>query len=218
MSPVEAWTQFSYTRRCDGKLPECSTCQKAKVPCIVVDRITQRQQPRGHIEDLEAEVTSLRERVRQFELDIAALDSELKSLEQADGVPPASSSGITAANSDSDHNGALRDGPVTQNESSRTSPLLTEIVLSQTSASQEITATLAGPGGIETANRLTVSSLMPTHNTAEQLLETYFTLRWPAFPVLHQPTFVKQHYAEVTQLGSSASPVSVFLTFMVRVN
>lgn len=180
-----------------------------------MDRITQRQQPRGHIEDLEAEVTSLRERVRQLELDVSARDSELASLRQANDIPPASSPGITTATSDSGHNRALRDGPVTENESSCTSPLLARVVLSQVSASQEITTTLTGPGATETAGRLTVSSLTPPSDTAEQLLEAYFTLRWPALPVLHQPTFVKQHYTEVTQLGDSASPVSVFLTFMV---
>lgn len=56
---------------------------------------------------------------------------------------------------------------------------------------------------------------MPPHDTAEQLLEAYFTLRWPALPVLHQPTFVKKHYANVTQLGDSADAVSIFLTFIV---
>lgn len=180
-----------------------------------MDRITQRQQPRGHIEDLEAEITSLRERVRQLELDISARDSELDALKQANDIPPASPPAITAATSDSDHNRAGRDGPSTQNESSRTSPLLAQVVLSQVSASQEIATTLTGPGATETAGRLTVSSLLPPHDTAEQLLEAYFTLRWPALPVLHQPTFMRQHYANVTQLGDSASPVSIFLTFMV---
>lgn len=180
-----------------------------------MDRITQRQQPRGHIEDLEAEVTSLRERVRQLELDVSARDSELASLSQANGIPPASSPGIRAATSDSDHIPALREGPVTQTESSHTSPLLAQVVLSQVSALQENTITLAGPGATETAGRLTIPSLMPPQDRAEQLLEAYFTLRWPALPVLHQPTFVKQHYADVTQLGNSASPVSIFLTFMV---
>lgn len=195
------------------------------MPCIVVDRITQRQQPRGHIEDLEAEITSLRERVRQLELDVSARDSELASLKQANGLPPARSPGIEAATSDSDHGQVHPDGPVTQNESSRTSPLLAQIVLSQISASQEIAINPGGPrtgrsqsGPLEatqTADRPTVSSLLPPHETAEQLTEAYFTLRWPALPVLHKPTFMKQHYTNVTQHGNSASHVSIFLTFMV---
>lgn len=190
-----------------------------------MDRITQRQQPRGHIEDLEAEITSLRERVRQLELDVSARDSELASLKQANGIPPARSPGIEAATSDLDHSRVHSDGPVAQNESSRTSPLLAQVVLSQISASQEIATNPGGPHtgqsqngppeATQTADRPTVSSLLPPHETAEQLTEAYFTLRWPALPVLHKPTFMKQHYTNVTEHGNSASHVSIFLTFMV---
>lgn len=195
------------------------------MPCIVVDRITQRQQPRGHTEDLEAEITNLRERVRQLELDVSARDSELASLKQANGIPPAPSPGIEAATLDSDHRRVRPDGPVTRNESSRTSPLLAQVILAQVSASQEIAANPEGPrtgqshsgppGATETADRPSVSSLLPPHDTAEQLIEAYFTLRWPALPVLHKPTFMKQHYTDVIQLGNSASHVSIFLSFMV---
>ena len=185
----------------------------------MVDRITQRQQPRGHLEELEAEITNLRERVRQLELDVLARDSELASLKQANGTPAASSPGIPAVTSDSDHNPARRDGPVMHRESSRTSPLLAQAVLSQAAASQENATALRShtgtPGATDKAGRLTVSSLLPPHDTAGQLLEAYFTLRWPALPVLHQPTFLKQHYDSVNQLGSSASHVSIFLVFMV---
>lgn len=190
-----------------------------------MDRITQRQQPRGHVEELEAEITNLRERVRQLELDVSARDSELASLKQTNAAPLAASPGITAVTPDPDHDPTYRGDTVLQNESSRTSPLLAQVVLSQISASQQIATTLSGPpagpshngppGAMETADRPTVSSLLPPHDVAEQLIDAYFTLRWTALPVLHQPTFVKQHYTNVTQLGNSASHVSIFLTFMV---
>ncbi|KAJ0110287.1 uncharacterized protein J7T55_000720 [Diaporthe amygdali] len=195
-------------------------------------RKNKRQQPRGHIEELEAEITNLKERVRQLELDISVRDSELASLKQNTGTPPASTAGIPAANSatpcllsDSDHDRVRREGPVTQNRSSCTSPLLAQVLLSQAAASQEIPTTPGGPGAggsysgtagaTETTVKLSVSSSLPPQDTAKQLQEAYFTLRWPALPVLHQPTFVKQHYTNVTQLGNSASHVSIFLTFMV---
>lgn len=197
-----------------------------------MDRITQRQQPRGHIEELEAEITNLRERVRQLELDVSARDSELASLKENTATVSASSPGIPAPTPatpsllpDPGHDRARGDGPVTHIESSRTSPLLAQVVLSQASALQEGTTALnprtgrsdSGPyGTTETADDgPTVSSLMPPHDTAGQLLEAYFTLRWPALPVLHQPTFMKKHYAKVTQLGDSSDAVSIFLTFMV---
>lgn len=194
------------------------------MPCIVVDRITQRQQPRGHTEELEAELTSLRERVRQLELDLSARDSELACLRQTTSTPIASPR-VPAATSDPDHDQGRRDGPVRHNESTYTSPLLADVILTQAAASQEDATILGGPRTAqthnetpvptETADRLTVSSLIPPHGTAEQLLEAYFTLRWPALPVLHQPTFMKQHYANVIQLGGSANHVSIFLVFMV---
>lgn len=192
-----------------------------------MDRITQRQQPRGHIEELEAEITNLRERVRQLELDVSARDTELASLKQTAGIATASSPAIISATPDPDHDRVQPAGPhaITHNESSHTSPLLAHVVLSQSAPSHGIGTAIGGPrtgrshgetpGVTGTAERLTVPSLLPPHDTAEQLLDAYFTLRWPALPVLHQPTFMKQHYANVTQLGSSASHVSIFLTFMV---
>lgn len=196
-----------------------------------MDRITQRQQSRGHIEELEAEIKNLRERVRQLQLDFEARDSELASLKENTSTVSASSPGIPAPTPatpsllpDPGHDRASEDGPVIHIESSRTSPLLAQVVLSQASALQEGAATLgprtgrsdSGPSGAtETGDRPNVSSLIPPHDTAEQLLEAYFTLRWPALPVLHQSTFMKKHYANVTQLGDSADAVSIFLTFMV---
>ncbi|KAF1346520.1 hypothetical protein BDV97DRAFT_269845, partial [Delphinella strobiligena] len=49
--------------KCDGKSPKCSICEKAGTPCVVVDRTTYRQYPRGHVEDLENEVERLKARV-----------------------------------------------------------------------------------------------------------------------------------------------------------
>src|SRR5579859_3705154 len=69
--------------QCDGKIPVCSTCEKAGTPCTVVDRLTYRQYPRGHVEDLEAQVAALKEENNQ-------LKSELLLLKQSGNSTPLS--------------------------------------------------------------------------------------------------------------------------------
>ena len=84
-SPAKLATDI---RKCDGKLPECSTCKRTGVPCIVVDRVTQRQQPRGHVEDLETDNAQLKERIRQLELEASSRDVKLEILERAASLQP----------------------------------------------------------------------------------------------------------------------------------
>lgn len=117
------------------------------------------------------------------------------------------------------------DGPLTHNDSRHTSAFLAQLVFSQAAASHDnaavsgAPATAPGPNetpvATEAADRPNISSLIPPHDTAEQLLDAYFTLRWPALPVLHRPTFLRHHYRDVTQLGGSVNHVSIFLVFMV---
>ncbi|KAJ9104586.1 hypothetical protein QFC21_002084 [Naganishia friedmannii] len=46
--------------KCDGKLPACSACEKAKVECVGFDAISKKNVSRSYIHELEQEVVALR--------------------------------------------------------------------------------------------------------------------------------------------------------------
>ncbi|WVW84848.1 hypothetical protein I302_106883 [Kwoniella bestiolae CBS 10118] len=53
----------SRKQKCDGKLPACSACERAKVECIGFDAISKTNISRNYLHSLEQEVTSLRAQV-----------------------------------------------------------------------------------------------------------------------------------------------------------
>ncbi|OWZ73938.1 hypothetical protein AYX14_00664 [Cryptococcus neoformans] len=53
----------SRKQKCDGKLPACSACERAKVECIGFDAISKTNISRNYLHQLEQEVTSLRAQV-----------------------------------------------------------------------------------------------------------------------------------------------------------
>ncbi|PSN74071.1 hypothetical protein BS50DRAFT_566967 [Corynespora cassiicola Philippines] len=73
----------SRKNKCDRKLPECSTCKAAGVICVIQDRLTNRQYPRGHVDGLENEVQRLNARVQELELEVKTLKEELLRLPRA---------------------------------------------------------------------------------------------------------------------------------------
>jgi hypothetical protein len=214
-------------RQCDGKLPECSTCKRAGVSCIVVDRVTYRQQPRGHVEDLETEIAQLKERIRQLEHDASTRNAEI---EQADDQPGPSSNpsiaetrgpNVDVIDSISPENGIgqapdsgrLFFGNVLQ-------AVLLRADYKQAHGPSESNYRLR-VGGSKTSNSSQGTALdirplkLPPPEIANQLQNAYFTHRWPALPLLHRPSFLEHHYASVMALRNGASDVSLFLTLMV---
>ncbi|WVN90538.1 uncharacterized protein L203_105775 [Cryptococcus depauperatus CBS 7841] len=53
----------SRKQKCDGKLPACSACERAKVECIGIDAISKTNISRNYLHQLEQEVESLRAQV-----------------------------------------------------------------------------------------------------------------------------------------------------------
>lgn len=56
---------------------------------------------------------------------------------------------------------------------------------------------------------------IPDLEEAEKLQDAFFTHQWASLPFLHKPSFLKNHYEPVMADPQSASPISLFLTFMV---
>ncbi|WWC88553.1 uncharacterized protein L201_003464 [Kwoniella dendrophila CBS 6074] len=57
----------SRKQKCDGKLPACSACERAKVECIGFDAISKTNISRNYLHSLEQEVASLRAQVAAFQ-------------------------------------------------------------------------------------------------------------------------------------------------------
>lgn len=210
--------------KCDGEIPTCGTCQKAGTPCIVVDRLTYRQYPRGHIEALERENELLRAKTTD-------LESKLANALPREGH-------AAAAGSQDDPTALVPGAQVAELDLSSLSPSkyvgeasgsffgkIMQTMLLQTDYKHE-----QGP----TQNKLRLR-VRPTENAdsplsrgestehcgfpsselANQLQEEYFRSRWPALPFLHRPTFMDVHFQAVMQLQRGATPASLFLFFAV---
>ncbi|KLT45067.1 hypothetical protein CC85DRAFT_299937 [Cutaneotrichosporon oleaginosum] len=57
----------SRKQKCDGKLPACSACERAKVECIGFDAISKTNVSRNYLHQLEQEVASLRAQVASLQ-------------------------------------------------------------------------------------------------------------------------------------------------------
>ncbi|KAF4534013.1 uncharacterized protein LTHEOB_3626 [Lasiodiplodia theobromae] len=214
--------------KCDGKLPECSTCKRAGVPCVVLDRLTYREYPRGYVDDLEADVQRLKARIHELEQEANALrasarnpaeragDSEQLTDAQPDGfaeniniVPRDVTSGRKFVGDSS----GLFFGNVVQ-------AVLTQADYKQDHGPPRESLSLRVGDRLSTTSP-SVASPCVTENTfpepelADRLQRAYFTHRWPALPVLHRPSFLEKHFAPVMASKNSADEASLFLTFMV---
>lgn len=57
--------------RCDGLPGGCSPCMQNRTECRTTDRISQRAMPRGYVENLEAKVNLLEEKIKELEASLA---------------------------------------------------------------------------------------------------------------------------------------------------
>ncbi|KAL1907777.1 hypothetical protein Sste5344_006404 [Sporothrix stenoceras] len=56
--------------KCDRRIPQCSACEKAGVPCLHADKLRQRNIPRGYIDNMENLVAQLREENQNLRRDL----------------------------------------------------------------------------------------------------------------------------------------------------
>lgn len=226
----------SRKNKCDGKLPECSACERAGVPCVIVDRLTWKEKPRGHVEELEAEVKRLEARVRELEVEVTQLRNgvepsqneiaaQLSPLEQLAAEPtPEDVSSTIAQDIDLLSQDVISERKYIGESSGVFFGHVLQTVLLRANYKHDQNATHKSFGlQIERpSSALSASSApcrthvsLPLPDMAETLLEAFFTNRWPSLPFLHRPSFLEKHYSRVMSLGYGADPVSLFLTLMV---
>lgn len=64
--------------RCDRRIPQCSACEKAGAACLHVDKLRQRNVPRGYVESMEIQVQKLSEENRKLRSELVSLRSKLE--------------------------------------------------------------------------------------------------------------------------------------------
>lgn len=64
--------------RCDRRLPQCSACEKAGTACLHVDKLRQRNVPRGYVENMEIQVQKLLEENSKLQNKVATLRRKLE--------------------------------------------------------------------------------------------------------------------------------------------
>ncbi|KAJ8109678.1 hypothetical protein OPT61_g7284 [Boeremia exigua] len=233
---------FADLKQCDRKLPECSTCLAAGAECVVLDRTTHRQYPRGHVEDIEAQLQSLRERLEEIELENSTLKKEVDQARRhrtagispqgpslADGLPNAAAlsaspfeslseeisvvpSDVTSGRRFIGDSSGLFFGKIVQ-----AVLLQADYKGEQGPAFDALRLRVAERTDHEAADNLPSTSTFeyPSLDMAHRLQNAYFTYRWPALPFLHWPTFLNNHFSTVIASPEQATDVSRFITLMV---
>jgi hypothetical protein len=62
--------------RCDRRIPQCSACERAGTACLHVDKLRQRNVPRGYVESMEIQVQQLLEENRKLRGELAPLRNQ----------------------------------------------------------------------------------------------------------------------------------------------
>jgi hypothetical protein len=209
-----------------------------------VDRTTNRQYPRGYVEDMETDLQRLRTQVESLELDNRSLQHELDQLRlrnvpaatphacSVEGGTPNASANAPSASPFGSLSEEINVVPSDVTSGRRfvgdSSGLffgkIVQAVLLQTDYKGE-----QGPASEALRLRVADSAYGPTSDRsahvaqfeypdldlAHQLQNAYFTCRWPALPFLHWPAFLNNHFGPVMASPSHSSEVSRFITLMV---
>ncbi|CAK7234722.1 hypothetical protein SBRCBS47491_009045 [Sporothrix bragantina] len=125
--------------RCDRRIPQCSACEKAGVPCLHADKLRQRNIPRGYIDNMENLVAQLRAENQNLRRNLSEAQAEAQRAHEEEekagshpGLPreafasPGRVTTITAVSSSSeDESSALRATSVAARAQSADTPTST---------------------------------------------------------------------------------------------
>ncbi|CAK7232054.1 hypothetical protein SCUCBS95973_008132 [Sporothrix curviconia] len=69
--------------RCDRRIPQCTACEKAGVPCLHADKLRQRNIPRGYIDNKENLVAQLRVENQNLRRNLSEAQEEVQRAQRA---------------------------------------------------------------------------------------------------------------------------------------
>lgn len=199
-----------------------------------MDRLTYRQYPRGHVEDLETRIQALQQENAELEAEISSLR---QSQRQSLGPTAESGSESQDTRAASACGGELAtdigllslEGTSERKYVGESSGVYFGKIVGTLLPSASQTLPASHPANLRSgfgrriehmspaalnANVLEPAPI-PIAHVANRLQEAFFSHRWSSLPFLHRPTFLKKHYESVLLAGAQADRVSLFLTYMV---
>ncbi|KAL5324738.1 hypothetical protein ACEPPN_009286 [Leptodophora sp. 'Broadleaf-Isolate-01'] len=63
--------------RCDRRMPQCTACEKVGAACLHIDKVRQRQLPRGYMDSMEIQLQELGKENQKMRRELATLRSQL---------------------------------------------------------------------------------------------------------------------------------------------
>ncbi|CAI6099248.1 unnamed protein product [Clonostachys chloroleuca] len=184
-------------QKCDGKHPSCEPCLAAGVTCIPSERLVVRSDPCCECEQLRDQVQALRsenERLRhQLDCPVDSFQPEFISTpvlevpleDPAPPLTPSSSRRETQTNS--------------EEHVAYSGRILLPTFRRRNTGDGANTSFLTSPWhlwhGLNADAGATPGVSLPSYLTdTGEFAELFFARRWPQFPVLHKPTFMKDVY------------------------
>lgn len=221
--------------KCDGQAPQCSACRKAGLECTITDRLSHRQYPRDHVEDLEIREERLQRHVQQLQLENEKLKAAIGGLQNEvlyHGTQPsesteASTHFATQINDFVSFDNADVHSKVSSNDvlsdvglstpSFFGIPLLngSNVVGNRHQRSWPDARSGMSRGKSSQYPIEPNDNIFPTDEVGDALQDAYFAHRWPALPFLHRSSFEERHFAPCLTLKWRADKVSLFLSLMV---
>ncbi|KAI5478081.1 hypothetical protein MNV49_005446 [Pseudohyphozyma bogoriensis] len=184
----------SRKQKCDLQLPRCSNCQKANKECVASTSVG------GDLEDLPRDyAATLQGRVKELE----------EALRQARPL---------GADSDTAPRPGQPQGPNNGMESAT----LVHASL-RFAAGHAVDAAGVASGAPSTGAARSTTLLpkparrhpLPSLSTAQQLVESFFSNRWPNYPIFSYSRFQADVFRPVSEFGTLADDASLFIVYMV---
>lgn len=207
--------------KCDQKFPSCAKCEKAGVACVGLDPATGRQVPRSYVIYLEDKVTKMETLLKQHGIDPLSGISNHSS--PASLVKTPTYSAATTANKSvkmEKDDGSIQSSMDLAVPSTNTNGVSFYIGDSSgiSFAKLLFTAVNFNPGSINENNSITtrgptgetsesVLSGLPSKDTAEFLLKTFFEQSNSQLPILHREHFIDNYYKPI--YGNLSSNVTL---------
>lgn len=202
--------------RCDRRMPQCSACEKAGSACLHVDKVRQRQLPRGHIDSMEGDIRNLRNENLKLRQELAALRREQSSEPGRDSNERNTESNTTPVSQalPDDGQGANADVYLTPGRSPREDSISAEVGYLTLKATGE-TRYVGSSSGVGLASIIdavvkshngisrppedhdghivtaAVDAPLPPRPVAMPFIEAYFQHTHIMFPLLHRPEFLR---------------------------
>ncbi|KAI1387013.1 fungal-specific transcription factor domain-containing protein [Hypoxylon trugodes] len=193
-------------QKCDGRLPTCSPCSTAGAVCVPSERFLRRN-PSCNCAELREQVNALNNQVAELTSRLAEKRSHAQT--NLDGYNPPSPTISQSVD---------RDETV---EKSCTVRILRPTFPRKTSENGFLSSPWHLWGNIDDRTLTDHSIHGISWNSSQavwpQLIDVFFSRRWPQLPVIHKPTFLQKHFIPFSENRSDCSPSSFQVNIVLAI-